>query len=105
MPQSDKDLVLPNASEIKSMEDVRDWMQKASGLISFNQSDIYEDLSNSIDTYSNQGIAGTKVFTGLVLGGNMDCSQYQMKNMVIENRTDDPTSPVEGQVWLRTDLI
>jgi len=23
---------------------------------------------------------------------------------VIENRTDDPESPVSGQIWLRTDL-
>jgi len=24
--------------------------------------------------------------------------------LVIENRTDDPVTPVAGQIWLRTDL-
>lgn len=24
--------------------------------------------------------------------------------LVIENRTDDPSTPVNGQIWLRTDL-
>lgn len=24
--------------------------------------------------------------------------------LIIENRTDDPASPVTGQIWLRTDL-
>jgi len=26
------------------------------------------------------------------------------KNLVIENRTDDPSSPVAGQLWFRTDI-
>lgn len=24
--------------------------------------------------------------------------------LIIENRTDDPASPVTGQIWLRTDI-
>ena len=24
--------------------------------------------------------------------------------LIVENRTDDPASPVTGQIWLRTDL-
>jgi hypothetical protein len=105
MPQTDKSLVLPPAEEIKSMEDVREWIQKASGLLGFNQSDIYEDLDRSLDNYTDQAVGGTKAFTDLRLAGNMRCNQYQMLEMVIENRTDDPTSPVEGQMWLRTDEI
>lgn len=105
MPQTDKSLVLPPSEEIQSMDDIRDWIKKASGLLAFNQSDIYEDIIRSLDTFSDQSIAGTKTFTGLKLGANMNCNQYQLTNMVIENRTSDPTSPVEGQIWLRTDQI
>lgn len=36
--------------------------------------------------------------------GTADFGQYQAINFVIENRTSDPASPVEGQIWLRTDL-
>ena len=31
-------------------------------------------------------------------------NQQQALNFVIENRTSDPASPVDGQIWLRTDL-
>jgi len=31
--------------------------------------------------------------------------QYLYDNLyILENRTDDPASPVSGQMWLRTDL-
>lgn len=31
-------------------------------------------------------------------------AQQEALELVIENRTSDPGSPVEGQIWLRTDL-
>jgi hypothetical protein len=34
----------------------------------------------------------------------VNMNQQQILNLVIENRTSDPGSPVTGQVWLRTDL-
>lgn len=34
----------------------------------------------------------------------VDFAQQQAVQLVIENRTSDPGSPVEGQIWLRTDL-
>jgi len=34
----------------------------------------------------------------------VDFNQQQATALVIENRTDDPASPVDGQIWLRTDL-
>ena len=34
----------------------------------------------------------------------VDFDQQQAVNFVVENRTSDPASPVEGQIWLRTDL-
>jgi hypothetical protein len=40
----------------------------------------------------------------LVLSGGADLKQQETKNFVIENRTTDPTTPVTGQIWLRTDL-
>jgi hypothetical protein len=36
--------------------------------------------------------------------GVVDFNQQQATALVIENRTDDPASPVDGQIWLRTDL-
>jgi len=42
--------------------------------------------------------------TGGTMAGVIDMNQYQFYQMVIENRTSDPTSPVTGQIWIRTDL-
>lgn len=36
--------------------------------------------------------------------GNVDFNQKQAITLVIENRTTDPGTPVNGQIWLRTDL-
>lgn len=103
--QTDNSLRLPAADSVQNMEDVRDWMRKASGLLNSNQSDVYNDLINAVDTQTSQTVNGTKVFNDLTLGANMDCNQKQMVSMVIENRTSDPVSPVEGQIWLRTDVL
>ncbi len=36
--------------------------------------------------------------------GSVEFNQQQALQFVIENRTSDPGSPVEGQTWIRTDL-
>lgn len=36
--------------------------------------------------------------------GSVDFGQQQALQFVIENRTSDPVAPVDGQIWLRTDL-
>jgi hypothetical protein len=36
--------------------------------------------------------------------GNIDVNNNEMKNMRLENRTDDPASPSVGRIWIRTDL-
>jgi len=36
--------------------------------------------------------------------GSVEFNQQQALQLVIENRTSDPASPVEGQTWVRTDL-
>uniref|UniRef100_A0A6M3LX46 Uncharacterized protein n=1 Tax=viral metagenome TaxID=1070528 RepID=A0A6M3LX46_9ZZZZ len=36
--------------------------------------------------------------------GAVNFNQQQATSLVIENRTSDPGSPVNGQIWLRTDL-
>ena len=36
--------------------------------------------------------------------GDVNFAQQQAISLVIENRTSDPTTPVNGQIWLRTDL-
>jgi len=35
---------------------------------------------------------------------SIDFAQQQAVSFVIENRTSDPSSPADGQIWLRTDL-
>ncbi len=36
--------------------------------------------------------------------GPVDFAKQQATALVIENRTDDPADPANGQIWLRTDL-
>jgi len=36
--------------------------------------------------------------------GPVDFNKKQAISLVIENRTEDPVSPIDGQIWLRTDL-
>ncbi len=36
--------------------------------------------------------------------GSVEFATQQALQLAVENRTDDPSSPVDGQVWLRTDL-
>ena len=103
--RTDKTLYLPPADEIRNMEDIKEWIRKATNLLGVNQSDVYEDIDNSVNKEDNQNISGTKTFTSLKLGGNMNCNQKQMVSMAIENRTSDPTSPATGQIWLRVDLL
>ena len=36
--------------------------------------------------------------------GSVQFAQQQALQFLIENRTSDPSIPVAGQIWLRTDL-
>ena len=36
--------------------------------------------------------------------GSGEFNQEQALQVVVENRTSDPGTPVDGQIWLRTDL-
>lgn len=36
--------------------------------------------------------------------GSVEFATQQALQLAVENRTDDPASPVDGQIWLRTDL-
>ncbi|MBA7486821.1 hypothetical protein ES707_22382 [subsurface metagenome] len=35
---------------------------------------------------------------------SIEFAKQQALQFVVENRTSDPASPVDGQIWLRTDL-
>jgi len=48
--------------------------------------------------------AGNEVFRLDETGSKIIMNQKQIASLVIENRTSDPTSPVEGQIWIRTDV-
>ena len=50
-------------------------------------------------------IEGKRTFSKKpVFNAGVDLNKTQAYNLVIENRTSDPTSPVVGQVWFRTDV-
>lgn len=36
--------------------------------------------------------------------GSIEFSQQEILQAAIEKRTDDPGTPVDGQIWLRSDL-
>ncbi len=36
--------------------------------------------------------------------GSVELAQQQVLQLAVENRTTDPGTPVDGQIWLRTDL-
>ena len=36
--------------------------------------------------------------------GSIEFSQQEVLQAAIEKRIDDPATPVDGQMWLRTDL-
>lgn len=36
--------------------------------------------------------------------GSVEFGQEEALQFVVENRTDEPTTPADGQIWLRTDL-
>ena len=52
----------------------------------------------------NVGIGTSSPTEKLDIEGNLDMNGNQIKNMAIENRTSDPSSPAVGQMWIRTDL-
>ena len=105
MTRTDNGIFLPNPEEIKTIDDVRNWATRVASILGSNQGDIYDDLTKRIDTTSTQSVHGTKSFSALKLTGSMDCNQKQMVSMVVENRITDPSNPVTGQIWFRTDLV
>jgi len=36
--------------------------------------------------------------------GSVEFSEQQALQLAVENRTSDPSTPADGQIWLRTDL-
>jgi hypothetical protein len=63
------------------------------------------DIPYLVNTSTAQTVGGVKTFTnGIIVNADIDCNQNEILELVIENRTDDPASPVTGQVWFRTDI-
>ena len=48
--------------------------------------------------------AGVKLNELLNPDGTVELNQQQALQLVVENRTDEPGAPVNGQIWLRSDL-
>jgi hypothetical protein len=67
-----------------------------------SDADNTDDLGTSTVEWKDLFIDGLAYIDGL--GENIDFNQKQAIQLVIENRTSDPTSPVTGQIWFRTDI-
>lgn len=67
-----------------------------------SDTDDTDDLGSSSKQWKDLYIDGLAYIDGL--GENIDFNQKQALQLVIENRTSDPGSPVTGQIWFRTDL-
>lgn len=52
----------------------------------------------------NVGIGTENPTEKLDVEGDINMNKNEVKNMVIENRTSDPSNPAVGQIWYRTDL-
>ncbi|MCK5833291.1 hypothetical protein KAH81_06430 [bacterium] len=65
------------------------FMNATTNRIGFNTN----SMSRMLDINGTVGISDT-----------LDMRQNQTINMVLENRTDNPPSPVVGQIWMRIDL-
>jgi hypothetical protein len=57
-------------------------------------------LSGTVPLAQLPGAVVTNNATSLTLSGTINA----VGGLIIENRTSDPTNPVPGQIWLRTDL-
>ena len=67
-----------------------------------SDTDNTDDLGSAAKEWKDLYIDGLAYIDGL--GENLDFNQKQALQLVIENRTSDPASPVTGQIWMRTDL-
>jgi hypothetical protein len=53
----------------------------------------------------NRGNVDTRTLDSLgAPAAPVDFNKQQATALVVENRTSDPASPANGQIWLRTDL-
>jgi hypothetical protein len=61
-------------------------------------------IESTIETAIPEALAEVKLNDLLPPDGPVNFAQQEATSLIIENRTSDPSSPVEGQIWLRTDL-
>jgi len=71
------------------------WMQNGSSIY-YNDGNVGIGTSNPAVPLDVNGDAS--------INGDLNMNQNQIQNMVIENRTSDPSNPAVGQIWIRTDI-
>jgi len=54
---------------------------------------------NNITEFNTSSLAN-----GQILVYNSTSSKYENTDFIVTNRTSDPSSPVAGQIWFRTDV-
>jgi hypothetical protein len=76
--------------------------QTVTGNKTFSGSLTVTGVSAFTNTMSVTGMA--TLTGGFTLGANANCAGKQLTSLVLENRTSEPSAPVNGQIWFRTDL-
>ncbi len=66
---------------------------------------IYSDLDLQGNNILNRGNVDARTLNSNdPADGPVNFAKQEATALVIENRTSDPATPVDGQIWLRTDL-
>ena len=79
-------------------EQIVDFEEKSLPVLNEELRQIDVDIENGDLWEESSSVVQLKTAT------DIDFQQEESKQFVIENRTDDPSSPVTGQIWFRTDL-
>jgi len=81
-----------------AQEQIVDFEEKSLPVLNEELRQIGNDIENGDLWEESDSVLQLKT------AANIDFQQEESKQFVIENRTDDPSSPVTGQIWFRTDL-
>lgn len=68
-----------------------------------NEQVAHSELVGGAET-TKHSHAAPKLNECIAPDGNVNFNQKQGVSFVVEVRSDDPVSPVNGQIWLRSDL-
>jgi len=71
--------------------------------IDYNTTNLKID-AGKLNTIQDIDTSASPTFAGLNLNDDLDFNEHEAIGFVLEKRTSDPSSPVQGQMWFRTDV-